>query len=239
VVRIRIRASSITPLTFPPCTYGCIAEPTQLFTTSLLRAASLCCIHIHTFTYIKYLTSHGTFELHGRGYMPSRRYGRSETCPPHVRLLHVATTVMGTGTAAHYTADDTGRDEVKSEHVPLPTGGIGRMPLVPLQGGRRSGRRPTAYGKVSCFSTRLVQRVVRGYLPVRRFALALHACFVSPPCCLWGDSPQQGSPHASCSQCSLRPLRAAAPRELGGCRRSEPSFRWSGRAGSRPCRRLA
>jgi hypothetical protein len=139
VVRIRIRASSITPLTFPPCTYGCIAEPTQLFTTSLLRAASLCCIHIHTFTYIKYLTSHGTFELHGRGYMPSRRYGRSETCPPHVRLLHVATTVMGTGTAAHYTADDTGRDEVKSEHVPLPTGGIGRMPLVPLQGGREVG----------------------------------------------------------------------------------------------------
>jgi hypothetical protein len=41
--------------------------------------------------------------------------------------------IMGTGTAAHYTADDTGRDEVMSEHVPLPTGGIGRMPLVPLQ----------------------------------------------------------------------------------------------------------
>ena len=43
---------------------------------------------------------------------------------------------MGTGTAAHYTADDTGRDEVKSEHVPLPTGGIGRQPL---QGARRVG----------------------------------------------------------------------------------------------------
>jgi hypothetical protein len=41
--------------------------------------------------------------------------------------------IMGTGTAAHHTADDTGRDEVMSEHVPLPTGGIGRMPLMPLQ----------------------------------------------------------------------------------------------------------
>jgi hypothetical protein len=112
---------------------------------------------------------------------------------PRFDFRHVARTVIltGTGTAAHHTADDTGRDEVKSEHVPLPTGGIGRVPLVPLHGGRRCGRRPTAYGKVSCFSTRLVQRAVRGYLPVRRFALALHACFVTPPCCLWGECPQQ------------------------------------------------
>ena len=92
-----------------------------------------------------------------------------------------------------------------SEHVPLPTGGIGRVLL-------ENGRRPTAYGKVSCLSTRLVQRAVRGYLPVRRFALALHACFVSPPCvpaACGGNSPQQAGhgagtrgkdcAHASCS----------------------------------------
>ena len=30
--------------------------------------------YTHTCTYLKYLTSHGTFELHGRGYLLSRRY---------------------------------------------------------------------------------------------------------------------------------------------------------------------
>lgn len=140
--RYVVRTSSIMPPTIYYCT-PCTAASRTLRNPNVRRHSALY-KPVHC-TCQEYLTSHGTFESHGRGYMLSRRYGRSETCPPQVRLhMWQQQIVMGTATAAHYTADDTGRDEVKSEHVPLPTGGIGRRPLVPLQSERRSGRRPTA-----------------------------------------------------------------------------------------------
>jgi hypothetical protein len=129
--------------------------------------------------------------LHGRGYIRyifSRRYGRSETCP-----LHMWQQQMGTGTAAHFTADDTGRDEVMSEHVPLPTGGIGRMPLVPLQSGRAS---LSAYRirQSVVFSPRASCRElsVSSCRCVVLLWLCTPALFLLPAASnLWGHSPQQ------------------------------------------------
>lgn len=109
------------------------------------------------------------------------------------------------------------RDEVKSEHVPLPTGGIGRMPLVPLQGGREVGG-----GLPHTAKCRVSPRASCRELSVGtcRCVVLLWLCtpalFLLPAACggtvrsrqVMAQGPEgKDSPHASFSQCSLRLLR--------------------------------
>ena len=135
---VRIRTSSITPLTFTPCTAGSRSLRNHVYYMYLLRtAASLCCIHVHIHT----VHVHEEVPRYSLPMEHSNCTAAATYFPVHTAAVKHALDftcgsrqiIMGTGTAAHYTADDTGRDEVMSEHVPLPTGGIGRKPLVPLQ----------------------------------------------------------------------------------------------------------